>query len=183
MAWYGRWPSRVREYNHLLQRPLSAISAALLFSCTPVRKKDQNGGDKMSSRIVIDSLTGIPNRDKLTHADLRAHYGTGQAVLLSGSGRDKKYGYRNGIQTNVGDIRSDIWCELVRELVIRSGEETLYAKLVAWEKERNYCSRTKAELEEHTLELYAMRIFDMPDRVDYADFSEHSGYRPTPQTE
>ena len=60
------------------------------------------------SRILIDSLTGIPNREKLTHADLRAHYGTGQAVLLSGSGRDKKYGYRNGIQTNIGDIRSDI---------------------------------------------------------------------------
>lgn len=137
----------------------------------------------MSSRIVIDSLTGIPNRDKLTHADLRAHYGTGQAVLLSGSGRDKKYGYRNGIQTDVGDIRTDIWCQLVQELVIRSGEEKLYADLAAWENERNYCSRTKAELEEHTLQLYAMRIFDRPDWVDYAAFSTHYGYHPTPQTE
>ena len=132
----------------------------------------------MSGRIVIDSLTGVPNREKLTHADLRAHYGTGQAILLSGSGRDKKYGYRNGIQTNIGDIRSDIWCELVRELVIRSGEETLYAQLAAWEKERNYCSRTKAELEEHTLQLYAMRIFDMPDWVDFEAFATHSGYHP-----
>lgn len=179
MALCGRWPSRVKEYNHPPERLLRAISAALLFSYAPVRKKDQNGGDKMS-RILIDSLTGIPNREKLTHADLRAHYGTGQAVLLSGSGRDKKYGYRNGIQTNIGDIRSDIWCELVRELVIRSGEETLYANLAAWEKERNYCSRTKSELEEHTLQLYAMRIFDMPDWVDYAAFSECSGYHPTP---
>lgn len=136
----------------------------------------------MSSRIVIDSLTGVPNREKLTHADLRAHYGTGQAILLSGSGRDKKYGYRNGIQTDIGDIRVDVWCQLVHELVIRSGEETLYAHLAAWEKKRNYCCRTKSELEEHTLQLYAMRIFDMPDWVDYAAFSEHSGYRPGLQT-
>lgn len=182
MAWCGHWPSRAKEYNSLLQRPLRVNSAALLFSCVPVRKKEKNGGDKMSSRIVIDSIDSIPNRDKLTHSDLRAHHGTGQAILLSGSGRDKKYGYRNGIQTDIGDIRSDIWCELVRELVIRSGEETLYANLAAWEKERNYCSRTKAELEEHTLQLYAMRIFDMPDWVDYAAFSERSGYRPTSQT-
>ena len=132
----------------------------------------------MSSRIMIDSLTGVPNREKLTHADLRAHYGTGQAILLSGSGRDKKYGYRNGIQTDVGDIRVDVWCQLVHELVIRSGEEALYAQLAAWEKARNYCSRTKEELEEHTLQLYAMRIFDLPDWVDYAAFAEHSGYHP-----
>lgn len=136
----------------------------------------------MSSRIVIDSLTGVPNREKLTHANLRAHYGTGQAILLSGSGRDKKYGYRNGIQTDIGDIRVDVWCQLAHELVTRSGEETLYARLAAWEKGRNYCCRTKSELEEHTLQLYAMRIFDMPDWVDYAAFSEYSGYRPGSQT-
>lgn len=85
----------------------------------------------MSSRIVIDSLTGVANREKLTHADLRAHYGTGQAILLFGSGRDKKYGYRNGTQTDIGDIRVDVWCQLVHELVTRSGEETLYAQLAA----------------------------------------------------
>lgn len=150
-----------------------------MFSFVLMRKRDQNGGDEVSSRIVIDSIESIPNRDKLTHSELRAHYGTGQAVLLSGSGRDKKYGYRNGIQTDIGDIRSDIWCQLVQELVMRSGEEKLYAELAAWEKKRNYCSRTKAELEEHTLKLYTMRIFDMPDWVDYSAFSEHSGYRPS----
>ena len=63
----------------------------------------------MSSRIVIDSLTCVPNRGKLTHADLRAHYGTGQAILISGSSRDKEYRYRNGIQTDIGDIRVDVW--------------------------------------------------------------------------
>lgn len=133
----------------------------------------------MSNRIVIDSIVAIPNRDKLTHSDLRAHYGTGQAVLLSGSGRDKKYGYRNGIQTDIGDIRSDIWCQLAHELVIRSREEKLYANLVSWEKDHNYCCRTKAELEQHTLELYAARIFDNPKWIDYEAFSGYSGYQPT----
>lgn len=140
-------------------------------------------GDHVRPRIAPAAVSEpripwILSIGSINHADLRAHYGTGQAILLSGSGRDKKYGYRNGIQTDIGDIRVDVWCQLVHELVIRSGEETLYAHLAAWEKERNYCSRTRSELEEHTLQLYAMRIFDMPDWVDYAAFSKHSGYHP-----
>ena len=67
----------------------------------------------MYPRTIIDSLPAVPNRDQLTHKDLHAHFSTGQSILLSGSGRDKKYGYRNGIQTDLGDIRNDvcsIWC-------------------------------------------------------------------------
>ena len=67
----------------------------------------------MYPRTIIDSLSAVPNRDQLTHKDLHAHFSTGQSILLSGSGRDKKYGYRNGIQTDLGDIRNDsgsIWC-------------------------------------------------------------------------
>lgn len=81
----------------------------------------------MYPRTIIDSLSAVPNRDQLTHKDLHAHFSTGQSILLSGSGRDKKYGYRNGIQTDLGDIRNDVWRDLVRELIVRSHEEDEYS--------------------------------------------------------
>lgn len=64
----------------------------------------------MYPRTIIDSLSAVPNRDQLTHKDLHAHFSTGQSILLSGSGRDKKYGYRNGIQTTSGTMSGAIWC-------------------------------------------------------------------------
>lgn len=132
----------------------------------------------MYPRTMIDSASSVSNRDQLTHKDLTVHFNTGESILLSGSGRDKKYGYRNGIQTDLGDIRDDVWCELVRELIVRSHEETLFNKLLEWEKEHTYWLRTKAELEQHALELYAARIFDNPEWVDYETFSQYSGYQP-----
>ena len=112
----------------------------------------------MYPRTIIDSLPAVPNRDQLTHKDLHAHFSTGQSILLSGSGRDKKYGYRNGIQTDLGDIRNDVWHDLVRELIVRSHEEDLFDKLLEWEKEHTYWLKTKAELEHYTLELYAVSV-------------------------
>lgn len=134
----------------------------------------------MFRRIVIDSISSIPNSDQLTHEDLRAHHGTGQAILLSGSGRDKKYGYRNGTQTNIGDIRDDVWEELVRELIVRSHEEELFEKLLEWEKQYTHFYRSKAELEHYTRQLYTVRIFDCPQWVDYKAFAERYGYLPRP---
>ena len=92
----------------------------------------------MYPRTIIDSLSAVPNRDQLTHKDLHAHFSTGQSILLSGSGRDKKYGYRNGIQTDLGDIRKDVWLDLVRALIVRSHEEDLFDKLLEWDKEHTY---------------------------------------------
>lgn len=132
----------------------------------------------MYPRTIIDSLPAVPNRDQLTHKDLHAHFSTGQSILLSGSGRDKKYGYRNGIQTDLGDIRNDVWRDLVRELIVRSHEEDLFDKLLEWEKEHTYWLKTKAELEHYTLELYAARIFDNPKWVDYEAFAKHYDYQP-----
>lgn len=131
----------------------------------------------MYPRTIIDSLSAVPNRDQLTHKDLHAHFSTGQSILLSGSGRDKKYGYRNGIQTDLGDIRNDVWRDLVRELIVRSHEEDLFDKLLEWEKEHTYWLKTKAELEHYTLELYAARIFDNPKWVDYRASSIFTGLR------
>lgn len=87
----------------------------------------------MYPRTIIDSLSAVPNRDQLTHKDLHAHFSTGQSILLSGSGRDKKYGYRNGIQTDLGDIRNDVWCDLVRE----SGATKKTCSINSWSGRRS----------------------------------------------
>ncbi|HRN02149.1 MAG TPA: hypothetical protein PLD42_06250, partial [Gemmiger formicilis] len=158
--------------------PFLLIMIDLLHFRPLIRKTYQNGGMSMYPRTIIDSLPAVPNRDQLTHKDLHAHFSTGQSILLSGSGRDKKYGYRNGIQTDLGDIRNDVWLDLVRELIVRSHEEDLFDKLLEWEKEHTYWLKTKAELEHYTLELYAARIFDNPKWVDYEAFAKHYGYQP-----
>ena len=40
----------------------------------------------------------------LTFADLRVHYYTGRSYLISGEGRDKVFGYRHGVMTDIGDL-------------------------------------------------------------------------------
>ena len=84
---------------------------------------------------VVNSINQIPNRDTLTHEDLRVFYGTGQSIHVSGTGRYKEYDYRVGVQTKIGDIKIDVWCQLAKELIKRSGEEHLYQRLFNWEKE------------------------------------------------
>ena len=37
----------------------------------------------------------------LTFADLRVHYYTGRSYLISGEGRDKVFGYRHGVMTDI----------------------------------------------------------------------------------
>ena len=53
----------------------------------------------MGKNSLIDHISGIPAN--ITFSDLRIHYGTGRAIHLSGSGKDKKYTYRAGIQTDL----------------------------------------------------------------------------------
>lgn len=174
----GKGTSSASFSKNTISRPQKISRIDLLHFRPLIRKTYQNGGMSMYPRTIIDSLSAVPNRDQLTHKDLHAHFSTGQSILLSGSGRDKKYGYRNGIQTDLGDIRNDVWLDLVRELIVRSHEEDLFDKLLEWEKEHTYWLKTKAELEHYTLELYAARIFDNPKWVDYEAFAKHYGYQP-----
>lgn len=132
----------------------------------------------MYPRMIIDSVSAVPSREQLTHENLCAHFGTGRSIHLSGSGRDKKFSYRTGIQTDLGDIRDDVWRQLVQELIVRSHEEDLFNKLLEWENEHTCWLRTKAELEQYASELYSARIFDNPEWVDYEAFSQYSGYQP-----
>lgn len=111
-----------------------------------------------------------------TFADLRVHYGTGRSYTVSGEGRNRVLGYRVGKMCNAGDIEVSDWCQMVREVIRRFGEQELQAQLLSFLKDRNYTKAPKTALEEEALELHAARIFDNPEWVYFVDFNEQ--YRP-----
>lgn len=126
-------------------------------------------------RERIDSEAGI-NVSELTFSKLRMYYGTGRSYIVSGSGRDRKLGYRTGAMTEIGDIEVSVWESLVCKLIVSAGEQELFENLLAWCTETNYCNRTQTDLKNHALELHAMRIFDSEKWVDYVAFNQR--YRP-----
>lgn len=65
----------------------------------------------------------------LTFADLRVHYYTGRSYLISGEGRDKVFGYRHGVMTDIGDLPEAEWTRLAKQLIRQSGEQELYQQL------------------------------------------------------
>ncbi|MFR9200129.1 MAG: hypothetical protein ACLVML_04820 [Candidatus Gastranaerophilaceae bacterium] len=125
----------------------------------------------------MDTTTGRKEGERpLTFSDLRAHYGTGRAYLISQKGREKKYGYRKGIQTDIGDLEVSEWKRLVRELIERSGEQELQEQLVEWAKVHCMWLHTKEEVELYALKLHASRIFDNKKWAGYLAFNQ--AYRP-----
>lgn len=113
---------------------------------------------------------------ELSFAALRCHYQTGRSYVVSGEGRNRIYGYRNGVQCDLGDIERKDWCEMVHELIHREGEQELYQKLLQYLKDHNYAKESKSELEFKALELHASRIFDNEQWVDFLKFNQK--YRP-----
>ena len=113
---------------------------------------------------------------ELTFADLRVHYGTGRAYTISGKGRDRVMGYRVGMMCDLGDIEAGEWCEKVRNLIVRTGEQELHQQLITHMKEHYFLKQTKAEFEQQALELHAARIFDNPLWVDFTPFNKR--FRP-----
>ena len=111
-----------------------------------------------------------------TFEDLRMHYHTGRSYLISGTGRDRKYGYRHGVKCNLGDLEESDWIQKVKELIQRSGEELLYEQLLEWSREHNFAKESEKELRIRALELHAYRIFDNEGWVDYLAFNRK--YRP-----
>lgn len=112
----------------------------------------------------------------LTFSDLRVRFGTGRAYVISGSGRDRVYGYRSGYMCDAGDLEAGEWRSLVRDLIERSGEQELHRQLLEFMKKAYPWCRTKEEREKEALELHACRIFDNPQWVDFVAFNET--YRP-----
>lgn len=111
-----------------------------------------------------------------TFDDLRMKCGTGRAILLSGTGRDKKYGYRHGVDCKLGNIERSEWMRMMRELIERSGEEQLHRQMLCWHKEHSYLKETSEQITFSVLVEHSMRLFDNPRWVDYIKFNQQ--YRP-----
>ena len=109
--------------------------------------------------------------DSVTFEDLSVHFFTGRSILLSGSGRDKKYSYRSGVMTDVGDIELSRWRELVHGLIEKAHEQTLHEQLLKWVKNCCPFQHTREEIETYALELHASRIFDNPKWAAYDEFN------------
>ena len=107
-----------------------------------------------------------------TFDDLRRHYQTGRSYLLSGEGRNKVYGYRNGVMCNLGDIERSEWQKMMRELIHRAGEDELHHQLTLWEREHCYFYQSRENLEHHVLELHAAQFFDNPEWVYFIPFNQ-----------
>ena len=109
-------------------------------------------------------------------ADLRVHYGTARSYLISGSGRNRVTGYRNGVMTNLGDLTLSEWTQKIQTLIAEHQEETLQENLLLWLREHNYTRDSLQELREEALKLHAARIFDNPLWVSYIPWNRR--FRP-----
>lgn len=107
---------------------------------------------------------------KLTCNQLRIHYGTGRALHISGTGKDRKYTYRIGCMTDIGDIPIDDWNALARYIIERDDEQSLYDGLVEYAKSCAWL-HSKKECEEYALKLHISRIFDDTEWVAYREFN------------
>ena len=126
----------------------------------------------MNNRIEEIQFTG----ENLTCEDLRVHHGTGRSVHISGSGRNRVTKYRTGIQTNIGDIEISVWMDLMQQVITWLCETELQEQLQQWVKENCAWVHTSEQVEQHSLELHAARIFDNPAWTGYIDFNRR--YRP-----
>ena len=96
----------------------------------------------------------------VSFSDLRCRFQTGRSYVVSGTGRNRIYGYRTGVMCQLGDIERSDWIQKVKDLICRSGEQKLYEQLLQHLKDHNYTKESKSELEFKALELHADRIFD-----------------------
>lgn len=119
----------------------------------------------------INSIREI-DLDTITLSDICWKYGTGISTD-TGSRKAGTYkpGYRNGVMTDIGDIRTDIWRQAIKHIARRDGEVWLVDALVAWEKAHNYAKESQEELYLHALLLYSHRIFDDQKWTDYIPFN------------
>lgn len=122
----------------------------------------------------IDSLDGI-NLNTLKCSDIYWRYATGVAIS-HGSGRDKKYSYRSGVMTELGDIEESLWYQLAEGISKRDGDEWLVDALTEWECEHNYTGESAKGLRKKALQAYIDQLCDNPRWVGYIPFNRV--YRP-----
>ena len=76
--------------------------------------------------------------NEITFAALRCHFQTGRSYVISGEGRNRVYGFRSGVQCDLGDIEKSEWIRMVKEEISRQGEEELHQQLLQHLKDQNY---------------------------------------------
>ena len=124
----------------------------------------------MYSGKTIDSRSGLPEKLDYTTIAFKTH--TGRAFLINDRGYEKKYGYRHGVETPIGDIEESLWCELMKELIKKNGDTELYEQLFSWYQDLPVAGRTKKERELYVLQCFSHRIFDDERWVDYIPFNQ-----------
>ncbi len=132
----------------------------------------------MSSFIChrIDRIEDV-DEELITHEKLRPHYGTGVDMREKTKQGKVRGNYRQGIQTDIGDIELSVWRAIAGRLIEKENGGELYSMLLEWETEHNYiASYTKADLIHEALEDYVRAIYDGPKWCDYVAFNEK--YRP-----
>lgn len=129
----------------------------------------------MYSGKTIDSRSGLP--DELDYDMIRFQTHTGRAFLINDRGFEKKYGYRHGVETPIGDIEENLWCELMKELIEKNGDTELYEYLFEWYQDIPVAGHTKKEREFYVLQCFSHKIFADKRWVDYIPFNQK--YRPS----
>ena len=76
--------------------------------------------------------------NEITFAALRCHFQTGRSYVIAGVGRNRVYGFRIGVQCDLGDIEKSEWIRMVKEHISRQGEEELHQQLLQHLKDQNY---------------------------------------------
>lgn len=126
----------------------------------------------------IDNVAQI-DKSLISHENIRYMHGTGVAINLEDSKRtgEKRYKYRHGIQTKLGDIEVSVWKELVYMLIKQQGDEEFYKQILEYETEHNRFNVVdKEDIEKEALRSYAMRLYDDKSAWDYIRFNAR--YRP-----
>lgn len=128
----------------------------------------------MYSGNTIDNRSSL--LEKLDYEIIRFQTHTGRAFLINDRGFEKKYGYRHGVETPIGDIEENLWCELMKELIEKNGDTELYEQLLEWYRDIPAAGHTKKEREFYALECFSHKSFDDKGWVDYIPFNQK--YRP-----
>lgn len=89
---------------------------------------------------LIDSISGIDLATVQSEQLVRQH-GTFRCNS-TGSGRDKKYSYRHGASTPIGDIEDSVWKTAAEAVVKRDGLEQEVAQILPYV---SFASDTSAE--------------------------------------
>lgn len=122
--------------------------------------------------LRIDSVSGI-DPASISFSNLRWKYGTG-VDTSTGKGHDKKVSYRFGVMTELGDIKEDVWYQLMEQLIQKNGEQWLLDALIQWEKEHNAAKNSLSVIRKEALQLHSYRMFDEPQWVYFIPFNRQS---------